>query len=114
MTTAECTASQDLASDTDTWLAHLLENHAAAPPSINGDNPGILNRLRTVPLIQLIAAIARPDQPAGGQAIIDLYRQWIAGQRQGSHELHAAWFNLGVALSRAQDKSNAIVAYQNA
>ncbi len=43
-----------------------------------------------------------------------MYRQWIAAQPSGSNELHAAWFNLGVSLSKADDKTNAIVAYQNA
>jgi predicted O-linked N-acetylglucosamine transferase (SPINDLY family) len=112
MTTAECAASRE--SGPDTWLAHLLESLAAAPRSVDAEDPGIRNRLNTISLIQLIAAIEQSAQPVGGQAVIDLYRQWIAAQQPGCRDLHAAWFNLGVSLSGAEDKTNAIVAYQNA
>nr|WP_294504727.1 glycosyl transferase family 1 [uncultured Rhodopila sp.] len=114
MATADGAASTGMASDTDTWLAHLLQNHSAAPASVGAGDPDIRTRLSTVPLLQLIAAIERPDQPIGGPAIIYLYRQWIAAQPIGSRELHAAFFNLGVALAKDEDKVNAIVAYQNA
>jgi predicted O-linked N-acetylglucosamine transferase (SPINDLY family) len=114
MTTAECPQPRDPASDPDTWLAHLLENPAAAPQSVNAGDPGIRNRLSTVSLTQIIAAIERSNQPAGEPPIIALYQQWIAAQPSGCNELHAAWFNLGVSLSKADDKTNAIVAYQNA
>jgi predicted O-linked N-acetylglucosamine transferase (SPINDLY family) len=114
MTAAECATVLDTGLDTDTWLAHLLENYTIAPPSVETDSAGIQARLSTVSLVKLIAAIERPDRQPGEQATIYLYRQWIAGQREKSNELHAAWFNLGVSLSRADDTTNAIIAYQNA
>ena len=114
MTAAECTTDPDTSPDTETWLVHLLENHTMAPTQVDADSAGIRKRLSTIPLVKLIAAIERADRPAGGEAVVYLYRQWIAGQQEKSNELHAAWFNLGVSLSRADDTTNAIVAYQNA
>jgi predicted O-linked N-acetylglucosamine transferase (SPINDLY family) len=114
MTTAECTAANGAVSETDTWLAHLLDSYTTAPSPDEARSAKVRNRLSTVPLVQLIAAIERADQTPGEQAVTCLYREWIAGQPLGSNELHAAWFNLGVSLAKADDKTNAIVAYQHA
>jgi predicted O-linked N-acetylglucosamine transferase (SPINDLY family) len=100
--------------DNDTWLTQTLEDYTVRATPADADGASIRNRLNTVPLAQLIAAIERSDKPAGRKAVICLYRQWIAAQPEGSNELHAAWFNLGVSLSKADDKPNAIVAYQHA
>ncbi len=52
---------------------------------------------------------------AGGQQVVILiYSLWIELNTGRSPLLYAAWFNIGVELSVAQDHDNAITAYKNA
>ena len=62
----------------------------------------------------LIAAIGTIDRSASPDAIIDLYRRWIAAQGSGAPHLFAAWFNLGVALANTGDTAGAMRAYRSA
>ncbi len=61
---------------------------------------------------QLVGEAERLGANRGHSAVIDLYRSWIAVQGYGGRHFYAAWFNLGVELSRAGDLRGATLAYQ--
>src|SRR5271166_1925496 len=114
MTTVEDVAGHGFAMDSETWLANFLRQHPTEGTPLPVNDASSRNRLRGVTLLEIISAIERADQAPGAPATISLYQYWIASQPPGSVHLYLAWFNLGVAFSRARDQPNAIAAYQNA
>jgi predicted O-linked N-acetylglucosamine transferase (SPINDLY family) len=113
MTTLSALAGQAPTLDTVAWLADFLMQRAERGIAAD-DGDGLRPRLKTVTLMEVISAIERAGQPPGARTTIQFYQHWIASQPAGNAHLHLAWFNLGVAFSEAQDKPNAILAYQNA
>ncbi len=63
---------------------------------------------------QIVQAAERIGSNRGHPHVITLYRTWIAIHSGGARNLHAAWFNLGVELSRSQQAPDAILAYRTA
>ena len=112
--TPDSVAEPSAVSGMDAWLADLLKKDPTGPNSLALKGICTQDRLRNVSLFELIGAIERAGESPGGQATITLYQNWIASQPPGSSQLHAAWFNLGVAYSQAKDQPNAILAYQHA
>jgi predicted O-linked N-acetylglucosamine transferase (SPINDLY family) len=101
------------APDIGGWLEALLAATAAgAMPAERAMD--IRARLRGVAFDAVIAAIERVGPAAAGAAEIRLYQDWIAANTGVSSHVFAAWFNLGVVLSRESDRANAVVAYRNA
>lgn len=63
---------------------------------------------------QILQAVDQIGGNVGHPGVIRLYRNWIAIQSGGTRNLHAAWFNLGVELSRAHQLQDSILAYRTA
>ncbi len=63
---------------------------------------------------QVVGAVEQIGANQGHAAAIDLYSNWIALHGKGDRLLHAAWFNLGVELSRSGDLPGAVRAYRAA
>ncbi len=63
---------------------------------------------------QIVEAAERIGTNRGHPGVIGLYRSWIAVHSGGARNLHAAWFNLGVELARAEQPQDAILAYRAA
>ena len=96
--------------NTAAWLAGLLAT-ACEPESTS---PGINERLKTISLEAIIAAIEQGRPGVTGAAEILLYRRWIEANTGTSPHLFAAWFNLGAALGLTGDKAGALIAYGQA
>jgi len=96
---------------TAAWLAAILGKGTGseAPDRHDADTR---SRLRQVTFGDLIEAVAAPDIDRA--AVIELYRSWIECQGRTAPHLFAAWFNLGAELTNTGDRSNAMLAYQNA
>jgi predicted O-linked N-acetylglucosamine transferase (SPINDLY family) len=71
-------------------------------------------RLRHAAFEQVVEEVERLGANCGMPAAIALYRDWIALQGGNGPALHAAWFNLGVELSRAGCAGDAAEAYRRA
>lgn len=112
MTTLGLAAGQAAVLDTDAWLDDFLTRHARQEFPFARDADA--DRLRAATFVQVVSAIERAGHTPGDPATIQIYQHWIANQPPASAHLHAAWFNLGVAFTMAQDQTNAILAYQNA
>ena len=75
------------------------------------DQPPQLDALAFEHVVQIVEQLgANRGEPAA----IGLYRAWIAANSAGARLLHAAWFNLGVELSRAGAPQDAVLAYRSA
>jgi predicted O-linked N-acetylglucosamine transferase (SPINDLY family) len=94
------------------WLDGILASSGMVGPGA-WESEDMRLRLHTMPLDIILAAVARPARPAGAAVEILLYREWIQAN-PGSLLAGIAWFNLGVALVRAGQTANAIIAYRNA
>jgi predicted O-linked N-acetylglucosamine transferase (SPINDLY family) len=70
--------------------------------------------LQTACFEQVVQAVEQIGANRGAPEAIALYRNWIALQLDATPLLHAAWFNLGVELSRAGLGLDAVVAYRQA
>ena len=94
------------------WLDGIL---ASAGPVVQGPREAedIRLRLKTMSLGVIMEAVGRCPRPTEAAAEILLYREWIEAN-PGSILAGIAWFNLGVALVRAGQTANAIIAYRNA
>jgi predicted O-linked N-acetylglucosamine transferase (SPINDLY family) len=113
MTALELATETVSAPDTDHWLVNFLIAHADA--GIPEHAADVLRaRLRGLSFTAIVDALDRAGEAAGHVVAIQLYQHWIASQPAGTAHLFAAWFNLGVALSRAGLQANAVTAYQNA
>ena len=98
--------------DLDVWLDALLASYAGGDAlSAQADQTRAFLSISNFELVVGAIERARPLLPA--RAEIQLYQEWIAAN-PNSALLFAAWFNSGVALARAADRSNAVVAYRNA
>jgi SAM-dependent methyltransferase len=64
--------------------------------------------------MDLLAEIERHRLAGAPDDVLVRYQAWIARNSAASPALYAVWFNLGVELSGAGDKTGAIEAYQNA
>jgi predicted O-linked N-acetylglucosamine transferase (SPINDLY family) len=84
----------------------------AVPPAPDMD--AIRTRLRHTSFAQLIGVIESAGPELGEPATIALYTGWIAAQPPDAPQLYAAWFNLGVAFSRAHNPASAVIAYRHA
>ena len=60
----------------------------------------------------IVASVERIGANQGLPSVIALYRGWIDAQPDHQPLLHAAWFNLGVELSRAKQGVDAAEAYR--
>ncbi len=69
-------------------------------------------RLEAAPFEAVVQAVGALGADRGQPAAVALYRDWIALQRPDAPMLHAAWFNLGVELSRAGRTEDAADAYR--
>jgi predicted O-linked N-acetylglucosamine transferase (SPINDLY family) len=63
---------------------------------------------------QLVAAAEKLRADRNQDAVIQLYRGWIALHAAGHKHSFAAWFNLGAELGHAGDAAGAMQAYQAA
>jgi predicted O-linked N-acetylglucosamine transferase (SPINDLY family) len=97
----------------DEWLDAFLVSLAAAR-NAPADPEIIRSRLEEASFNAVLGALGRARPGLGDAAEIGLYRAWIEANAGTSRLLYAAWFNLGVSLSRAGDNADAIVAYGNA
>jgi predicted O-linked N-acetylglucosamine transferase (SPINDLY family) len=97
--------------DIAAWLDELLvaSNFQVELPL----HAGLSRRLRDVPFHAILLAVDK-QRSTGDVAAISLYRHWIAANDSASPLLFAAWFNLGVLLARANETSEAAIAYGNA
>ena len=100
-------AEQDAA-----WLTGLLSSHGIAATLV-WESEDIRQRLRGMPLDLILAAVGGTERLPGAAAEMLLYREWIEANPQ-SLLVGIAWFNLGVALAREGNASNAVIAYRNA
>jgi predicted O-linked N-acetylglucosamine transferase (SPINDLY family) len=91
----------------DGCLAHL---HSPAKAPWQGEE--MRSRLRIIPFELIVSAIERARPAPGSLADVALYRDWI-GANPTSPLLCAAWYNLGIALTRNGDRANAAIAYRN-
>lgn len=81
------------------------------------DGPGIANQTSTVDQLAFGQVVQMAEQlgaDCGTDAAIALYRSWIAANSGGAPLLHAAWFNLGVALNHVGAAQEALLAYRSA
>ena len=70
--------------------------------------------VETASFEQIIQAAEALGANRGDAAVIELYQDWIAIRGAGDRHLYAAWFNLGVELSRGGASADAIRAYRTA
>jgi predicted O-linked N-acetylglucosamine transferase (SPINDLY family) len=99
--------------DIETWLDRLLITLASGEIA-PWQAEAVRARLRDVQFEAVLSAIerARPGPVAFPE--IALYQHWIEANNSTSPLLYAAWFNVGVLLSREGDNGNAAIAYGNA
>ncbi len=109
MTTLELNVDDPDTSNTADWLASLLSGSPVGPAF-----DAIQDRMKSVTFTDIVNALERVGDARTEQATIGLYKQWIACQPPGTPLLFAAWFNLGVTLSRAGDTAGAVTSYQAA
>jgi predicted O-linked N-acetylglucosamine transferase (SPINDLY family) len=96
------------------WLdAVLMELTLNQGRQVSDDSLG--RSLRNTPLEIVISAIDRAGSTISARAMVYLYRQWIEANQSSPPTLcAAAWFNMGVLLSRVGDNASAAAAYQHA
>ena len=75
---------------------------------------GALRRLEATSFASLLATMEQIGGDPGDPTAIALYRTWIAVHGGAGRDLHAAWFNLGAALSHAGQRQDAILAFRTA
>jgi predicted O-linked N-acetylglucosamine transferase (SPINDLY family) len=63
---------------------------------------------------ELLQAVELSRSITAAANVIEAYKSWIEVNGAASPIVFAAWFNLGVELSAAGDKANALVSYRNA
>src|SRR5215469_2293385 len=87
---------------------------AAFPDADASSDVAASMRFESASFEELVQAAERIGSNRGRPPVIELYRNWIAVQSGGARHLYAAWFNLGVELSRAGEPRNAILAHRTA
>jgi predicted O-linked N-acetylglucosamine transferase (SPINDLY family) len=93
------------------WLDGFLA-HAEPPSQAPWHGEELRFRLKTIPFDGILSAIERARPATGSWADVALYREWIEANPT-SALLCAAWFNMGIALARNGDTTNAAIAYGN-
>lgn len=77
-----------------------------------GSSADLEARLGTTSFIDLLTALEAAFDAPDRRGAIKLYRAWIGANPHGGAFLPAAWFNLGVELSRNGDRRGAAEAYR--
>jgi predicted O-linked N-acetylglucosamine transferase (SPINDLY family) len=92
------------------WLADHLKAHQDhdIPPALLADIEG---RLAGLPIEDIITVVEAGGGDRG-RGVAPLYRAWIAANPASPH-VFVAWYNLAVALTRADRKAEAVAAFQN-
>jgi predicted O-linked N-acetylglucosamine transferase (SPINDLY family) len=99
--------------DNEAWLDGLITSveHSCR---IANQSDQIGRRLGATGFEELVGAIERARPALSVMAEVRLYQDWIGANANRSRLLFAAWFNAGVALSRAGDRAGAVAAYRTA
>ena len=82
--------------------------------AILADDKKFRKLLQSISLQDLLLLVDFVKENGRHAVVVPLYSQWIDANTGRSPLVFAAWFNLGVELSGAEETDNAITAYKNA